>query len=105
MTDQPPSINFLNYLKALRDQGGQSNTKVEAWRLAVLHDVDVCHAASHGDEGMAKTALAAVTMRIWPNPGDIPPQVWKALAVASVSVGWSKPEPPPPPPGGEGQAG
>jgi hypothetical protein len=92
MDSQPERVNFLNYLRALKSQGPQESEKIEAWRLAVLQDRDMRHAAVHDAEGVAKTALASVTLRLWPDPDEIPQSVMQALVVAGVTVGWSRPD-------------
>lgn len=92
--DNEDQINFLNYLKALKRQGKHEDIRIEAWRLAVLHSEDFCFAALEGAQGVAKTNLVAVTMRLFPDPDKVPEAVVKALAVASVPICWSKPQEP-----------
>lgn len=92
MSGQQPEFSFLRFLDALHKQGPVGRGEVEAWRLAVLHDPDMCLAAASEAHGTGRTALVAVTMRHWPDPDKVPPTVQKILLAAGVTVVWSRPK-------------
>lgn len=74
---------FLNELQDLRLEG-----RVDAWRRALIACPDLFTACPRDDVAAARTAIAAVTLRMWPSSRWIPLEVHRSLDALGVEVKW-----------------
>lgn len=79
---------FLAFLEATRSLRPSADGEARVWCDALLASADLRNAAQVDDVAGARTAIAAIARRTWPDSASIPRGVRTQLGVLGVDVRW-----------------
>lgn len=87
--DEPTPNFFRAYLDKSRRLRGLVTGEEHTWVEALLASEDLDDAANRGDVAAARTAVAVIARRLWPDKRKIPDSgVRQLVGVLGVAVRW-----------------